>query len=110
MELRVAVRNDRFRISPEHFDVIRLRFQCAQILQIERPKSVFDRVADTNNSIFKAVSEQNDERAATAAQLRSTDRAWAARVESAVALHSIFHPRIGVPDTARQLLPAHPIR
>jgi hypothetical protein len=31
-------------------------------------------------------------------------------VESAVALHSIFHPRIGVPDTAHQLLPAHPIR
>jgi hypothetical protein len=80
------------------------------ISKIERPKSVFDRVANTNNSTFKAVSEQDDERASTAAQLRSTDRAWAARVESAVALHSIFYPRIGVPDTARQLLPAHPIR
>jgi hypothetical protein len=42
--------------------------------------------------------------------LRSTDRARAARVESAITLHSIFHPRIGVPDTARLLLPAHPIR
>ena len=96
--------------SPEHFDVTRLRFQCAQILQIERPKRVFDGVADTNNSILKVVSEQDDERASTAAQLRATDRARAARVESAIAFHSIFHPRIGVPDTARQLLPAHPIR
>jgi hypothetical protein len=31
-------------------------------------------------------------------------------VESAIAFHSIFHPRIGVPDTAHQLLLAHPIR
>ena len=110
--LRVTIRSETIvsGFSPEHFDIIRLRFQCTQILQIERPKSVLDCVADTNNSIFKAVSEQNDERASTAAQLRSTDRARAAWVESAVALHSIFHPRIGVPDTARQLLPAHPIR
>jgi hypothetical protein len=88
----------------------RLRFECAQILQIERPKSVFDRVANTNNSIFQAVSKQNDERASTAAQLWSANSARAARVESAIAFHSISHPRIGGSDTARQLLPDHPIR
>jgi cytidine deaminase len=35
-------------------------------LQIERPKSVFDRVADTNNSIFKAVSEEKKDFSAIA--------------------------------------------
>jgi len=81
-----------------------------QILQIERPKSVFDGVADSDNSMVKAVPKQNDESASTAAQLWSADRARAARVESAIAFHSIFHPRVGVPDAARQLLPAHPTR
>ena len=94
----------------DSFDAVRFRFECTQKLKIERPKSVLDGVADSDNSIVKAVPKQNDERASTAAQLRSADRARAARVESAIALHSIFHPRIGVPDTARQLLPAHPIR
>jgi hypothetical protein len=87
-----------------------LRFKRPQILQIKRSKGVFDRVADTDNPIFQAVSKQDDERASTAAQLRSADGARAARVESAIAFHSISHPRIGVPDTARQLLPAHSIR
>lgn len=95
---------------PEHFDAIRLRFKCAQVLQIERPKRVFDRVADSDNSIVQTVSEQNDERSSTAAQLWSAGRARAARVESAIAFHSVFHPRIGVPDAARQLLPAHPTK
>jgi hypothetical protein len=94
----------------DNFSGVRLRIECAQILQIERPKSVFDRVADSDNSIFQAVSKQDDERASTAAELRSADGARAAGVESAVALHSISHPRIGAPDTARQLLPAHPTR
>jgi hypothetical protein len=92
------------------FDAIRFRFECTQILKIERPKSVFHGVADSDNSIVQAVPKQNDERASTAAQLRPTDRARATRVESAIAFHSIFHPRIGVPDIAHQLLSAHAIR
>ncbi len=81
--------------SPTYnFNAVRLRFECAQILQIECPKSVFDRVPDTDNSIFQAVSKQDDERASAAAQLRSAHSARAARVESAIALHSISHPRI----------------
>jgi hypothetical protein len=31
-------------------------------------------------------------------------------VASAIAFHSILHPRIGVSDTARHLLPVHAIR
>ena len=96
--------------SPTYnFNAVRLRFECAQILQIKCPESVFDRVADTDNSIFQTVSKQDDERASTSAQLGSTDSARTARVESAITFHSIPHPRIGVPDTAQQLLPAHPI-
>ena len=77
-----------------HFNAVRLRFECAKILQIECPKSVFDRVADTDNSIFQTVSKQDDERASTAAQLWSAHSARAARVENAIAFHSISHPRI----------------
>jgi len=96
--------------SPTYnFNAVRLRFECAQILQIKCPESVFDRVADTDNSIFQTVSKQGDERASTAAQLWSADSARTARVESAIAFHSILHPRIGVSDTARQLLFAHPV-
>jgi hypothetical protein len=81
--------------SPTYnFNAVRLRFECAQILQIECPKSVFDRVADTDNSIFQTVSKQDDERASTAAQLWSAHSARAARVENAIAFHSISHPRI----------------
>ena len=66
--------------SPTYnFNAVRLRFECAQILQIKCPESVFDRVADTDNSIFQTVSKQDDERASTSAQLGSTDSARTAR-------------------------------
>jgi hypothetical protein len=55
------------RFPTHNFNAVRLRFECAQILQIERPERIFDRVADTDNSIFQAVSKQDDERASTAA-------------------------------------------
>src|SRR5207237_7339981 len=87
------------------------RFESAQILQIECPESVFSTVLPIPAiPLSKAVSEQNDERSSTAAQLRPANRARAAPVESAIAFRSIFHPRIRVADTAPQLLPAHPIR
>jgi hypothetical protein len=82
------------RFPTNNLNAARLRFECAQILQIECPESVFDRVADSDNSIFQTVSKQDDERASTAAQLRSAHSTRAARVESAIAFHSISHPRI----------------
>ena len=82
------------RLPTHNFNSVRLRFECAQILQIECPKGIFDRVADTDNSIFQTVSKQDDERASTAAQLWSAHSARAARVEDAIAFHSISHPRI----------------
>jgi|SRR5256885_15802945 len=109
--MRLTKASDRLKdFLTDGFRAVQFRFECPQILQIERSKSVFDRVADSDNSIFKAVSKQNDERASTAAQLRPAHGARAARVAIAIAFHSIFHPRIGAPDTARQLLPVHPIR
>jgi hypothetical protein len=102
--------SDRLKFLTDNFDAVRFRFECPQILQIERPKSVFDGVADSDNSIVEAVPKENDERAATAAQFRPAHSARAARVESAITFHSIFHPRIGVPETARRSLPTHPIR
>ena len=91
----------RLRFPTYNFKAVRLRFECPQILQIERPERVFDRVADTDNSIFQAVSKQDDEYASTAAQLWSADGARTARVESAITFHPISHPRIGVSETAR---------
>jgi len=82
------------RFPTYNFKAVRLRFECPQILQIERPERVFDRVANADNSIFQTVSKQDDERASTAAQLWSADSTRAARVESAIAFHSISHPRI----------------
>src|SRR5438128_7142470 len=82
------------RFPTYNFSAVLWRFESAQILQIECPESVFDGVADSCNSIVRAVSEQNDERSSTAAQLRPANRARAVRVESAIAFHSIFHPRI----------------
>ena len=98
------------RSPTSNFNAVRLGLECAQILQIKSPESVFDRVADTDNSIFQTVSKQDDECASTAAQLRSAHSARTARVKSAIAFHSISHPRIGVSDTARQWPPVHPIR
>src|SRR5437773_11334582 len=93
------------RSPTSNFNAVRLGFECAQILQIKSPESVFDRVADTDNSILQTVTKQDDERAPTAAQLRPAQTARTARVRSAIAFHSVSHPRIAASDTAHPWLP-----